>query len=58
MELCLPGMNEAWPCGNTNFFIINSAAHEIINAHKYENIKKFCFFQAQISVEGYFSCSC
>ena len=27
-----------------NFFILNSAEHEILNAHKYKHIKKFCFF--------------
>ena len=31
------------------------AEHEILNAHKYENIKKFNTFQAQISLECYFS---
>ena len=31
--------------------------HEILNAHKYKNIKKFRIFQAQINLEGYFSCS-
>ena len=25
--------------------------------HKYGNIKKYCIFQAQISLECYFSCS-
>ena len=33
---------------------LNSARHEISNAHKYENIKKFSFFQGQISLECYF----
>ena len=28
--------------------------HEILNAHKYENIKKYSMFQAQISLECYF----
>ena len=27
------------------------AEHEILNAHKYKNIKKFSFFQAHISRE-------
>ena len=31
------------------FFMLNSAEHEILNAHKYKNIKKFSFFQTQIS---------
>ena len=32
-----------------------SAEHEILNAHDYENIKKFSMFQTQISLECYFS---
>ena len=47
----------SWPRGYKTFFILNSVEHEISNAHKYKNIKKFSFFQAQISGEGYFSCS-
>ena len=39
------------------FFILNSAEHEILNAYKYENIKKFSIFPAQISLGCYFSCS-
>ena len=31
------------------FFMLNSAEHELLNAHKYENIKNFSIFQAQIS---------
>ena len=31
--------------------------HEILNAHKYKNIKKYGFFSAQISLKCYFSCS-
>ena len=46
-----------WPQGNKTFFMLNSAEHEILNAHKYENIKKFNILQAQISLECYFSCS-
>ena len=40
-------------------FRINSADHEILNAHKYKKIsRKFWgFFQAQLSLECYFSCS-
>ena len=41
--------------GYKTFFVLNSVEHEILNAHKYKNIKKFSFFQAQISEEGYFS---
>ena len=29
------------------FSMLNSAGHEILHAHKHENIKKFSFFQAQ-----------
>ena len=43
--------------GYKTFFVLNSVEHEISNAHKYKNIKKFSFGQAQISGEGYFSCS-
>ena len=39
------------------FFMLKSTEHEILNAHKYENIKKFSIFQAQISLECYFSSS-
>ena len=38
-------------------FMLNSAEHEILNAHKYKNIKKLSIFQAHISLECYFSCS-
>ena len=31
--------------------MLNSAKHENLNAHKYENIKKNQFFQAPISLE-------
>ena len=34
--------------------MLNSVQHEILNAHKYENINKFSIFQAQISLESYF----
>ena len=47
---------ETLPRGYKTFFLLNSAEHEILNAHKYENIKKFSIFQAQISLECYFSC--
>ena len=36
------------------FFMPNSAKHEILNAPKYKNIKKFSIFQAQISLESFF----
>ena len=34
----------AWPRGYKTFFMLNSVEHEILNAHKYKNIKKFSFF--------------
>ena len=30
--------------GYKTFFMLNSTEHEILNAHKYKNIKKFSFF--------------
>ena len=39
------------------FFMLNSAEHELLNAHKYENIKNFSIFQAQKNLECCFSCS-
>ena len=36
--------------GYKTFFMLNSAEHEILNAHKYKK-------RAQISIECYFSCS-
>ena len=41
--------------GYKTFFMFNSFEHEIVNAHKYKNIKKFGLFLAQISLECYFS---
>ena len=32
------------PRGYKAFFILNSVEHDILNAHKYKNIKKFGFF--------------
>ena len=32
------------PQGYKTFFMLNSAEREILNTHKYENIKKFGFF--------------
>ena len=46
-----------WAPGYKTFFMLNSAEHEILNAHKYKNIKKFSIFQAHLSLECYFSCS-
>ena len=33
--------------GYKTFFMLNSVEHEILNAHKYKNIKKFSFFQTR-----------
>ena len=46
-----------WAQGYKTFFMLNSVEYEILNAHKYKNIKKFGFLQTQISPECYFSCS-
>ena len=43
--------------GYNFFFMLNSAEHDILNAHKYKNIMKISTFQAQISLQSYFSCS-
>ena len=32
------------PRGYKTFFVLNSVEHEILNAHKYKNIKIFGFF--------------
>ena len=34
--------------------MFNSAEHETLNSHKYKNIKKFNFIQAQISLNAIF----
>ena len=44
-----------WPRDYKTFFVLNSVEHEILNAHKYKNIKKFGLFKAQLSLECYFS---
>ena len=35
--------------------MLNSVEHEILNAHKYKNSKKFGLYSAQISKKCYFS---
>ena len=55
-----PEMNDllkTWPQCYKTFLMLNSAEHEILNAHKYKSIKKFSIFQAQIGLKHYFSCS-
>ena len=34
-------VNKAWPRGYKTFFMLSSVEHEILNAHKCKNIKKF-----------------
>ena len=43
------------PPGYKTFFMLNSVEHEILNAHKYKNIKKFGFLLGSVSLEYYFS---
>ena len=40
--------------GYKTFSMLNSAEHEILNAYKYKNIKKFSIFQAQINLKMLF----
>ena len=35
---------ESWPRGYKTFFMLNSTEHDILNAHKYTNIKNFGIF--------------
>ena len=51
----IPLICESRPRGYKTLFMLNSAEHEILNAHKCKNIKKFGFFGAQISLECYFT---
>ena len=46
--------NKIWPRSYKTFFMLNTVEHEILDDHKYKNIKKFGFVQAQISIEYYF----
>ena len=62
-SLCVSGCLQfltvltTWARGYKTYFMLNSAEHEILNALKFENIKKLSIFQAQISLECYLSCS-
>ena len=47
-------VNENWARGYKTIFKLNSVEHEILNAHKYKNIKKLSFVQTQISRECHF----
>ena len=46
-------LNEIWPRGYKTFFMLNSAEHKILDAHKYENIKN-SIFQAKINLNAFF----
>ena len=39
-----PSPEVIWPRGYKTFVMLNSIEHEILNAHKYINIKKSFFF--------------
>ena len=43
-----------WPRGYKTLFMLNSFEYEFFHAHKYKNIKKFGFYQAQIRLECFF----
>ena len=45
----------ARPRDYKTFFVLNSVEHEIFDAHKYKNIKKFGVCSGQISLKCYFS---
>ena len=47
----------SWLRGYKTFFVLNSVEHEILNSHKYKNIKKIGLFKAQLSLECNFSSS-
>ena len=47
--------NRSRPRGYKTFIVLNSVEHEILNAHKYKNIKKFGIFKVHVSLECYFS---
>ena len=37
-------MSQTWSRGYKPFFMLNSAVHEVLNAHMYKNIRKSAFF--------------
>ena len=45
------------PQGYKTFYMLNSAEHEILNAHMHKHMKKFSIFQARMSLECYYPCS-
>ena len=59
-ELCTGGdllANKSGPEVIKLFSCSTELSMQIFNAHKSKNIKKFSFFQTQISRECFFSCS-
>ena len=44
IPLTLYAQKQTRPRGYKSFFMLNSVEHEILNAQKYKNIKKFGFF--------------
>ena len=48
-------LGHSWPRGYKTFFVLSSVEHEIVNAHKYKNIKKCGLFKVQLGLECYFS---
>ena len=42
-----------WPRGYKTFFMLNSGEHEILDAHKYKNIKKSNFFRLRCFFPAY-----
>ena len=51
---CFALEHVTWARGYKTFFVLNLVEHEISNAHKYKNIKKFSVFKAQLSLDCYF----
>ena len=44
-DFCLQQELKPGPEVIKNFFMLNSVEHEILNAHKYKNIKKSAYFR-------------
>ena len=45
---------EIWPQGYKTFFMLNSAEHEISNAYKYKNCRKFSIFSLRLAYNAIF----
>ena len=52
---CMTHVLYTRPRGYKTFFVLNSVEHDLLNAHKYKNIKKFGIFKVHVSLECYFS---